>query len=63
MEGVTPRALKRAAELSGFDWSDEEIDRLVPAAERSLALVDRLAALPLREVEPAVEYRVPRSPA
>lgn len=63
MERITPKALKRAAALLGFDWADEEIDRLLPLAERSLELVDRLDSLPLRDVEPAVEYRFPRGPA
>lgn len=63
MERLTPKALKRAAALLGFDWADEEIDRLLLLAERSLELVDRLDSLPLRDVEPAVEYRFPRGPA
>ncbi len=63
MERVTPKALKRAAALSGFDWPDEEIEHLLPLAARSLDLVDRLDSLPLREVEPAIEYRFPKEPA
>ncbi len=63
MERVTPKALKRAAALLGYEWSDEEIDRLYPLAERGLQLVDRLDSLPLHNVEPAVEYRVSKGPA
>jgi len=63
MDRVTSKALKRAAALSGFDWPDEEIERLLPLAERSLELVDGLDSLPLREVEPAIEYRFPKEPA
>ncbi len=63
MEPVTPKALKRMAALLGYDWTDEEIDRLFPLAEKSLALVDKLDALPLRDIEPAVEYRITKGPA
>lgn len=63
MERATPKALKRAAALAGFDWTDEEIDRLFRVAERGLELIDRLDSLPLRDVEPAVEYRLPRGTA
>lgn len=63
MERLTPKALKRAAALLGYEWADEEIDRLFPLAERALELVDRLDALPLRNVEPVVEYRVSKGPA
>lgn len=62
MERVTPKALQRAAVLLGYDWTDEEVDRLFPLAERSLELVERLDSLPLRNVEPAVEYRFSGGP-
>lgn len=63
MEPVTPKALKRMAALLGYDWTDEEVDRLFPLAEKSLAMVEKLDALPLRDVEPAVEYRITKRPA
>lgn len=50
--------LRRAARLAGFDWPDAELDAVRPALARALELLARLEALPLREVEPATQYRV-----
>ena len=58
MEGVNAKTLKRMAALLGYDWSDEEIEALLPRVEKSLEMVDRLDALPLRDVEPALQYRI-----
>ncbi len=55
MERVTPKALKRVAPLLGYEWADEEIERLYPLAEGGLESVNRLDVLPLRNMEPAVE--------
>ncbi len=55
---VSEKTLKRMAALAGFDWSDEEIEALLPVVVRSLEAVERLDALPLRDVEPAVQYRI-----
>lgn len=58
MEGVNAKTLKRVAALLGYDWSDEEIEALLPQVEKSLEMVDRLDALALRDVEPALQYRI-----
>ena len=58
MEGVTAKTLRRMAALLGYDWVDEELEVLLPQVERSLEMVERLDALPLRDVEPALQYRI-----
>ncbi|MBI4591635.1 MAG: hypothetical protein HY725_22645 [Candidatus Rokubacteria bacterium] len=58
MAALTPKTLKRTAALLGYGWLDEEIDRLFALTERSLELVEKLDALPLHDVEPAVQYRM-----
>ena len=58
MEGVNARTLKRMAALLGYDWPEEEIDRILPVLEKSLEAVERLDASSLRDVEPAVQYRM-----
>jgi len=50
--------LRRIARLAGFDWTDAELAASLPAMERMLALLARLDAMPLAEVEPATQYRV-----
>ncbi len=52
------RTPKWAATVVGYDWTEEEIGRLFALAERSLAMVGTLDALALRDVEPAVQYRI-----
>lgn len=51
-------AMRRVARLAGFEWSDAELEAIRPTVERTLELLARLEALPLREVEPATQYRV-----
>ena len=51
-------ALKRLAWLQGYDWTDEDLENLLPLVEKSLELIERLDTLPLRDVEPAVQYRM-----
>ncbi len=58
MEGMNAKTLKRVAALLGYDWSDEEIEALLPQVAKSLEMVDRLDGLALRHVEPALQYRV-----
>ncbi len=58
MERVSLRALRRTVWLLGYDWSDEELEPLVPAIARSLEMMDQLDTLPLRDTEPAVQYRM-----
>ncbi len=59
MDGRSVRALRRVVWLQGYDWTDEDLERLLPQLEKSLELVERLDTLPLRDVEPAVQYRMP----
>jgi Asp-tRNA(Asn)/Glu-tRNA(Gln) amidotransferase C subunit len=58
MEGVNAKTLKRVAALLDYNWSDEEIEALLPQVQKSLEMVDRLDELALRDVEPALQYRV-----
>ncbi len=58
MEGVNAKTLKRVAALLGYDWSEEEIEALLPQVEKSLEMVDRLDALEIGDVEPALQYRI-----
>ena len=58
MDKRSVRALRRAVWLQGYDWTDEDLERLLPQLEKALELVERLDTLPLRDVEPAVQYRM-----
>jgi hypothetical protein len=60
MDTIEPdlETLRRIARLAGFDWTDDELRRLIPAvaaARRSLA---RLESAPVGGVEPTTLYRV-----
>lgn len=59
MDPASQKALKRMAAAQGDAWSEAEVERLLAAAERSLALIEQLDALELRQVEPAIHYRMP----
>ena len=59
MDRRSVRALRRVVWLQGYDWTDEDLEGLLPQLEKSLELVERLDTLPLRDVEPAVQYRLP----
>ena len=58
MEGVNAKTLRRMAALLGYDWPDEELEALLPQVEKGLEMVERLDALALRDVEPALQYRI-----
>ena len=58
MEGVNAKTLRRMAGLLGYDWPDEELEALLPQVEKSLEMVERLDPLALRDVEPALQYRI-----
>ena len=49
MEGVNAKTLKRMAALLGYDWSDEELEALLPQVEKSLEMMERLDGLALRD--------------
>ncbi|MFZ1059275.1 MAG: Asp-tRNA(Asn)/Glu-tRNA(Gln) amidotransferase subunit GatC [Candidatus Rokuibacteriota bacterium] len=55
---MNAKTLRRMAALLGYDWSDEELEALLPQVEKSLEMVERLDALALRDVEPALQYRI-----
>lgn len=58
MEPVTVEALRKIAALQGYAWSDAEVEAILPQVARGLLLVERLTTLPLRDIEPAIQYRV-----
>ena len=55
---ITTDLMRRMAELAGYSWTDEELQAIALLVERSLARVDGLASLPLRDVEPGVHFRM-----
>ncbi|MEK6665389.1 MAG: hypothetical protein AAB016_05610 [candidate division NC10 bacterium] len=55
---MNAKTLRRMAALLGYDWPDEELEALLPLVQKSLETVERLDALALRDVEPAVQYRM-----
>jgi hypothetical protein len=55
---VSIEALKSVAALAGYAWTDDELRAIAPLVERSLALIDRLESLPLRDVEPGIVFRI-----
>ena len=55
---VTLDAMRSAIRLSGFTWSDEELQALRPALERALASLGELERVPLGDVEPTTQYRI-----
>jgi len=54
MAELNPGLMRRIAALAGYDWTEEELRALAPVVERSLALLERLESLPLRDVEPGI---------
>ena len=51
-------ALRGAARLAGFDWTDGELEAIRPLVEASLRLLAGLEELPLDDVEPTTQYRM-----
>ena len=47
------------AALGGFAWTGAELESLRPAVERLLEMLERLEAVPIGELEPTTQYRVP----
>ena len=58
MEPVTVESLKRMARLQGYEWSDAEIEAILPQVARGLALVEKLGARSASDPEPAIQYRM-----
>lgn len=55
---VSIEGLEGVAALAGYAWTDDELRAIAPLVERSLALIDRLESLPLRDVEPGIVFRI-----
>ncbi len=55
---ITVDALMAMASIQGYSWTREEVEALRPQIEQGLELVEKLKALPLKDVEPAVGYRL-----
>ena len=55
---ITTDLMRRMAELAGYSWTDEELQAIALLVERSLARVDGLESLPLRDVEPGIYFRM-----
>jgi hypothetical protein len=51
-------ALRELSRAAGFTWSDEELQSLRPLIVQARAAFQALHALPLREVEPATQFRM-----
>lgn len=58
MERLTVESLRQIAALRGYAWSEAELEAVRPTVERIQALLEKLESLPLRDVEPAVHYRI-----
>jgi len=55
---ITTDLMRRMAELAGYAWTDEELQAIASLVERSLARVNGLESLPLRDVEPGVYFHI-----
>ena len=49
-------SLRAAARRAGFEWSDAELQAILPAVEGTRALLATLETLPLAGVETATRY-------
>jgi hypothetical protein len=58
MTPLTVDAIRALARLSGFDWTDDEIEAIRPAAQASVAVLERLRALDLGAADPTTQFRM-----
>jgi Asp-tRNA(Asn)/Glu-tRNA(Gln) amidotransferase C subunit len=58
MSDVLISVMRRMAALAGFEWTDEELEAVRPAVERSLAVIEKLESVPLSETEPTTQFRM-----
>jgi hypothetical protein len=58
MEPLTIDRLRTLTRLHGFEWTDAELEALLPAAQAALAALDRLRALDLGSADPTTQYRI-----
>ena len=58
MPNLTVETLRTLARVHGFDWTDDELEALRPAADAALAMLETLRALPLGSADPTTQYRI-----
>jgi glutamine synthetase adenylyltransferase len=58
MTPLTIDTLRTLAQAQGLDLTDQELAGLLPLVEAGRALMASMAAVPLADVEPAVQYRI-----
>lgn len=51
-------ALRAAARLAGFPWTDAQLETIRPMVDTALRLLGGLEDLPLEDVEPTTQYRM-----
>jgi hypothetical protein len=50
--------LRRAARLAGFEWGDDELRAILPAATAAVRLLASLESVDVGEGEPSTQYRM-----
>jgi Asp-tRNA(Asn)/Glu-tRNA(Gln) amidotransferase C subunit len=55
---ISVDSLRRTAALSGFTWTDAELEAIRPAVQRLLESLEQLEQTPIGEIEPTTQYRV-----
>ncbi len=58
MTTLSRDALAQWARLAGFEWTEAELDAIAGPLRRALEGLARLERLPLRDVEPVIQFRV-----
>jgi Asp-tRNA(Asn)/Glu-tRNA(Gln) amidotransferase C subunit len=58
MSDLSPDVLRQLVRLAGLECSEAELEALRGPAGRAQTALERLERLPLRDVEPATQYRV-----
>lgn len=58
MEGPTTETIRTLARLHGFEWTDAEIESMLPLASACLAMLARLRDVELGPADPTVQYRM-----
>ncbi|MCH8206723.1 MAG: hypothetical protein IH956_06930 [Chloroflexi bacterium] len=57
---ITKDTLRAMAAASGLELTDQQLDELLPQAQRSVEGLKGLEALDLQDIEPAVTFKVDR---
>jgi Asp-tRNA(Asn)/Glu-tRNA(Gln) amidotransferase C subunit len=58
MSPIDVEALRQAARMAGFEFSETDLAPIQTAVERALQALERLEALPVANVEPVTQFRV-----